>query len=159
MGPRAGLDRCGKSRPHQDSISAPSSPQPVAIPTELPGPPFFLVSIKTDWTRDFKSFFCSKHKDTRFQIGLSYIKTYVADATHLCNLGFPCLDALCVRFRRFNTHCVYPENWNFSVGGNIGTVFLYVVLWLFTPFGVFCSGVKHERTPAFCRMNEFGVGG
>ena len=26
MGPRAGLDRCGKSRPHQDSIPGPSSP-------------------------------------------------------------------------------------------------------------------------------------
>ena len=25
-GPRAGLDRCGKSRPHRDSISGPSSP-------------------------------------------------------------------------------------------------------------------------------------
>ena len=24
MGPRAGLDRCGKSRPHQDSIPVPS---------------------------------------------------------------------------------------------------------------------------------------
>ena len=36
-GPRAGLDRCGKSRPHRDSITAPSSPQPFAIPTTLPG--------------------------------------------------------------------------------------------------------------------------
>jgi hypothetical protein len=26
MGPRAGLDGCGKSRPHQDSIPGPSSP-------------------------------------------------------------------------------------------------------------------------------------
>jgi hypothetical protein len=26
VGPRAGLDRCGKSRPHQDSITGPSSP-------------------------------------------------------------------------------------------------------------------------------------
>ena len=38
MGPRAGLDRCGKSHPHQDSIPGPSSPQPVTIPTTLPGP-------------------------------------------------------------------------------------------------------------------------
>ena len=36
MGPRAGLDRCGKSRPHRDSIPRPSTPYPVAIPTELP---------------------------------------------------------------------------------------------------------------------------
>ena len=34
--PRAILDRCGKSRTHRDSIPGPSSPQPVAIPTELP---------------------------------------------------------------------------------------------------------------------------
>jgi len=38
VGPRVGLDRCGKSRPHRDSIPGPSSPQPVAIPTALPGP-------------------------------------------------------------------------------------------------------------------------
>jgi hypothetical protein len=38
VGPRAGLDRCGKSRHHRDSIPGPSSPYPVAIPTELPGP-------------------------------------------------------------------------------------------------------------------------
>jgi len=37
VGSRAGLDRCGKSRPHQDSIPGPSSPELVAIPTELPG--------------------------------------------------------------------------------------------------------------------------
>ena len=36
MGPRFGLDRCGKSRSHRDSIPRLSSPKPVAIPTELP---------------------------------------------------------------------------------------------------------------------------
>ena len=35
MDPRDGLDGCGKSRPHWDSIPGPSSPQRVAIPTEL----------------------------------------------------------------------------------------------------------------------------
>jgi hypothetical protein len=34
MGLTAGLDECGKSRPHRDSIPGPSSPQRVAIPTE-----------------------------------------------------------------------------------------------------------------------------
>jgi len=38
VGPRAGLDRSGKFRLHRDSIPGPSSPYPVAIPTELPGP-------------------------------------------------------------------------------------------------------------------------
>ena len=39
MGHRAGVDRCGKSRPHRDSIPGPSSPQRIAIPTELSQPP------------------------------------------------------------------------------------------------------------------------
>ena len=34
MGPKAGLDRHGKSRPHRDSIPGPSIPQRIAIPTE-----------------------------------------------------------------------------------------------------------------------------
>jgi len=33
VGPRAALDGCGKSRPHRDSISRPSSAYRVAIPT------------------------------------------------------------------------------------------------------------------------------
>jgi hypothetical protein len=45
--PRAGLDKCGKSRPHRDSIPGPSSPWPVAIPTELPGPPFIYLRKET----------------------------------------------------------------------------------------------------------------
>ena len=35
VGPKAGVDGCGKSRPHRDSIPGPSSPQRVAIPTAL----------------------------------------------------------------------------------------------------------------------------
>ena len=47
MGPGAGVDRCGKSRPHRDSIPGLSSPEPVAIPTELPGPNSFqILAIK-----------------------------------------------------------------------------------------------------------------
>ena len=38
MGPRAGLDRCGKSRPYWDSIPDRPARSSVAIPTELPGP-------------------------------------------------------------------------------------------------------------------------
>ena len=37
VGPRAGLDRCGKSRPHRDLIPISSNPQSVAIPTDLSG--------------------------------------------------------------------------------------------------------------------------
>jgi hypothetical protein len=35
VGPRVGLDGCGKSRPRRDSIPGPPSPWPVAIPTKL----------------------------------------------------------------------------------------------------------------------------
>ena len=52
VGPRAGLDRCGKSRPHRDSIPGPSSPWPVAVPTELPDPCYiigrFIICIVHD---------------------------------------------------------------------------------------------------------------
>ena len=37
VGPRAGLDCCGKSRPRRDSIAGPSSQQQVAIPKVLTG--------------------------------------------------------------------------------------------------------------------------
>ena len=39
VGPRVGLDRCGKPRPHRDSIPGTSTPQPVAMkgcsPTQM----------------------------------------------------------------------------------------------------------------------------
>ena len=38
MGPRAGLDGCGKSHLYRGTIPGPSSPQRVAIPTELSRP-------------------------------------------------------------------------------------------------------------------------
>ena len=41
MGPRAGLDRFGKSRPHRDSIPDRQARSTVAIPTELSGPQYF----------------------------------------------------------------------------------------------------------------------
>jgi hypothetical protein len=38
MDPRTDLVVCEKSRPHQNSIPGPSSPQPVAILTDIPAP-------------------------------------------------------------------------------------------------------------------------
>ena len=38
VGLRVGLDRCGKSRPHRDSIPRPTSSQRVAIPSEISRP-------------------------------------------------------------------------------------------------------------------------
>jgi hypothetical protein len=49
---RAGLDKCGISRPPQDSIPGPPSPQAVAIPTILSGPTALeITSYKpiTEW--------------------------------------------------------------------------------------------------------------
>jgi len=38
VGPRAGVNGCGKSRPQRDSIPDLPACSSVAIPTELPGP-------------------------------------------------------------------------------------------------------------------------
>jgi len=46
VGPRAGLDWCGKSRSHRDSISGPSRPYRVATLTELSRPYDTSVSTK-----------------------------------------------------------------------------------------------------------------
>jgi hypothetical protein len=45
VGPRAGLDRCGKSRLHRDSIPGPSVPSPVTTPTELPKSEHYTYAI------------------------------------------------------------------------------------------------------------------
>ena len=43
VGPTAGLDGCGKSRSHRNSIPGPSSTWRVAIPTELSKPQINLT--------------------------------------------------------------------------------------------------------------------
>ena len=57
MGLRVDLDRCGKSRPHQDSIPGPSSPYSVAIPTTLPCPlpdnGHMINNFKTSYYRSY----------------------------------------------------------------------------------------------------------
>ena len=63
VGPRAGLDRCGKSRPYRDSIPGPSSPYPVAILTKLPGP-----------QHDRGRFFCRLPMDGLFTIQKACIR-------------------------------------------------------------------------------------
>ena len=45
VGPRAGLDGCGKSCPHRDLIPGPISPQRIAIPTVLSRPTRMLIGI------------------------------------------------------------------------------------------------------------------
>ena len=46
MGLRAGLDWCGKSRLHRDSIPGTSSPYAVTILTELSGPSYCMSAYK-----------------------------------------------------------------------------------------------------------------
>jgi hypothetical protein len=72
MGPGAGEDRCGKSLPHRDSITGPSSPYPVAIPTELPGPnedvcTFMKISRLTFLRmRNVSDKSCTENQNTHF---------------------------------------------------------------------------------------------
>jgi hypothetical protein len=57
VGPRAGLEECGKSRPHWHSIPGPSSPYLGAIPTELPLPTQILcVKFKQYSTLKYEIF-------------------------------------------------------------------------------------------------------
>ena len=75
VGPRAGLERCGKSRPHRDSIPGPSSPWRVAIPTVLSRPlirqtaPYFLPDFNQLWifSTDF-------HTSSPYQISLKSVQ-------------------------------------------------------------------------------------
>ena len=54
VGPKAGLDGCGKSRPHRDSNPGPFGPQRVAIPTELSLPVKFTgYDVKSDGTYSY----------------------------------------------------------------------------------------------------------
>jgi len=64
LGPRAGLEGCGKSRPHRDSILGPSRPWRVALPTELSRPThththththiyiyIYIYIVRTNWKK------------------------------------------------------------------------------------------------------------
>jgi hypothetical protein len=55
VGPRAGLDGCGKSRPNRDSIPGPSVPERVAIPTELSRPNVRRCTPKTSELLSFRA--------------------------------------------------------------------------------------------------------
>jgi hypothetical protein len=55
-GPRAGLDRCTKSCPHQDSIPGLSSQQQVTIPTELSRPQSVQAKRQMCYTWKYSAF-------------------------------------------------------------------------------------------------------
>ena len=103
VGLRAGLDRCIKPRPHRDSIPGPSSPQPVAIPTELSQPTNFpsylakyeckpnLISFTSKWFwRNLNGLLC--HIQTALKINVIRDTTACGSAeTYRCFEGACCL--------------------------------------------------------------------
>ena len=64
VGLRAGLDGYRKSPPHRDSITGPSSPYTVAIPTELSQPT--QISNKFHKTQNTKEIFLRKGRAWEF---------------------------------------------------------------------------------------------
>jgi hypothetical protein len=61
VGLRAGLDRCGKSRPPPGFEPGSSSPQAVAIPTTLPGP-----------QDDVKEYYINQKMAVKINIGILF---------------------------------------------------------------------------------------
>jgi hypothetical protein len=74
VGPRAGLDICGKSRPNRDSIPGPSSPYPVAIPIMLPGPQILV------WGRWISR--GNVYEDCLLGCGVLQLGRYLQDSHH-----------------------------------------------------------------------------
>jgi hypothetical protein len=69
VGPRDGLDGCGKSHHHRDSIPGPSSPYRVDIPTELPRPTLFIDTseiCKMMWLLNTKMQYCRILNHSRY---------------------------------------------------------------------------------------------
>jgi hypothetical protein len=79
MGPKAGLDRCRKSRLHQDVIPGLSGPYRVAISTELSQPTYNRQSF---------------HKDT---VLFQFICIYFPASLEYCTILYHSHLALCVR--------------------------------------------------------------
>jgi hypothetical protein len=76
VGPRAGLDLSEKSHPHRDSIHGPSSLWSVAVPTELPGPPYSVrydlqchnvMQMVTDRFQHYQTHRVIRHMRCKFQ--------------------------------------------------------------------------------------------
>jgi len=75
VGPRAGLDRCGKSRPHRDSIQDHPARSSVAIPTELPGPQ--LLQFKGKPCAEYTPIFANKSMRPRYCMTHSLLVTSI----------------------------------------------------------------------------------
>jgi hypothetical protein len=71
VGPRAGLDRCGESRPHRHSIPGPSSPYGVAIPTELSGPYLVQGTVKIGTTKQIMKSILAGVEVLALEVGLN----------------------------------------------------------------------------------------
>jgi hypothetical protein len=100
VGPRAGLDRCGKSRPHQDWIPGPSSPQPVAIPSELSRP------TPTRW-------YCNEHliSITNYSnVKIKFVKIFLYAAVTVASPSCALFSWICS-----SVHCMVCISWQSDV--------------------------------------------
>jgi len=95
VGPRAGLEECGKSRPNRDSISRPSSSVQVATLTELSRSIILNIYIQT------------------------HTHSFVARVFCVANwMRFHGPNALCVRshYALWHGHCQRTVRWRSGVG-------------------------------------------
>ena len=97
VGPREGLDGCGKSRPHRNSIPGQSSPQRVATPTELSSQRCYMTYItllieQRENTRIISGQFTFPYRKTHFLINLGnllnalktlVVKLYQVETCHI----------------------------------------------------------------------------
>jgi hypothetical protein len=74
VGPRAGLDKCGKSRSHRDSIPGPYNPYPVAIPTELLGSQLKELNLYNTHSFLFQGLNSGMHAGPRFSLDAVFAK-------------------------------------------------------------------------------------
>jgi hypothetical protein len=81
VGLRVSLDRCGKSRPHRDSITRLSSPYQVTVPTELPWCMIYSVHLSSN-IRSTGSLSCIYQKKNE-TIMEYYIVVSYEDGNHL----------------------------------------------------------------------------
>jgi hypothetical protein len=82
VGPRASLNACGKPRCHRDSITGPSSPQPVAVAihtllhVKVAAPPSYVHMISTAPSEEGQNL-KTKSMNAAFGNSLSISKCYI----------------------------------------------------------------------------------
>ena len=120
VGPRAGLDGCGKSRPHRDSIPGATSPQGVTIPTELSG-----KQKNSDINEFYYHFVCHKYH-------------FEGPGIETRLLTFSILSVL--------VYNIYFANFVFLIPlCSLHTLFYRHILYLFSPFFPYTTSINHRN--------------